>query len=1648
MGQKNSPMSFLKENEFAAILNEYNKALDEGAEATAKFLDSGTGNDFMDGFLKDLNGAPATMNGYRTAVDNASAAQKAFTASTIKARIATTAFHAAVTVGISVALSGLIQIIMGVVQAQDNLKESAEALGQEFSSTKTEIEDYKTQIDELQKIINDDSSSYEESSEARRNLLAVQDEIIEKFGKEAEVISASTEMINGNTDAISQLTEREWQETLNKFNSNDGKTWYQKIGSDLSNFFMGYSNNYERMISEMERKTVEFSVKFNYTDEYESFIKQLEDEYGAKVNRDNEAASDIISIEGENLKDLYSTLLSIQSLASNLEIDASVIKSLDNITNGFENTIEKYEELYNQSILQERILKNDDYTDLFKEINDAYKEYQEAFEAGNEEQIEVAKQNFAEVMQGATEGIDDQAVIDFFHNMYPDLLQEVGSWNFTINFNANTDNLKDEVSEYIAEFSTSDEIINYNPNLATDEQVAAYEKLEEVASNYFLTIEQLVELLNSLGLIQSQAQQDLLDKLIPSNDNLTAGFGAALTNANEKVDPNIVTDWVNGLSQEDAILANSEEFTQALEERKASLDNTTLSVEDYNAALQEVKDAENQTETVNPFEFLTGTDIGERLTDINKRFQEGTLSYKEYFKSLNDEIRNVDFSNYTNSVEDAKNASIEFFITGIQQTATGLQDLIAAFNDDNISVSEYLDGYTAIGETLSSLTDYLQENSDAWYKEGESLDSAASDKLDKYQESLSDTIDQLNEFKDSNYSLSQILAEDEDGIRVLDSNSDEFKEHVDIIAEDLARIANESGVMSEEVKSRLGSTTEEIAASMNNSIANQQFAAEVMAANTNAEITNMAESIGTLFDVLADQIQNLDFSISIGVRSIKWSDTKLKLGDTELPFSLPEVEFGTKISSSGLDSIAGAVKDFGNSVKNNIESQQVSVDDYKNASSSGYQPDVEEIPETNAAKAGKEAADEYLEAFEKEYELLNNLLDWGLITEKEYLDQLRALYEKYFKDREKYLEEYMKYEQEYLEGMRDLYNDVISYIIDLLDDQIDAYEEQKDAAVDALEEQRDAAIEAYEAQKEAIEEQIKAAEKQKDALQDQIDAKQDEIDAINEAAEARQREIDKQKAQYELERARNQRTKFIYRDGQMVYEADPTAIRDAEEELDDIERDEQIAAIEKEIKLLEKQQEEIDLYIERLQARQDEIDDLIDSTNDYYDGLIESTEKYWDGLIEGLEEYKSRWEELADIEEQAKMVSTIEQLGFSTENILAMSTEEFERFKEQYLGLLSDLYSSNYSMLSSIGQVAGADMFGDITGYLEQTQGYIDSLNQIDLTNASTAIASVEEAFKNAAIGAGEAANMISGTGGTTTSASGESSSGSQGKGQEATAESSGGSGGSFKQAIEDATEGAVPLIGEVAGAFYGDEETSVTGSVEQAKTAIGTPGDSGSNSGSKGKGGKGEGEEGSDSLSGTLQSHVEYATSDEGIPAETQKFVELKDVLTEINELLTNIQTTLESLSSNTYEIKVSGIGSGLNFGGYATGVKNLKEKELAWTQEKGAEIIVSPTRNAILTPLEKGDSVINDKLTDNLLKWGTIDPSSLRVKQDYSVDFKNIPVDIQSNSNKDIAPNLTIDNVSFNCTGVTGEQVLRQIEGSFKGLFLNAYQQATTKK
>lgn len=400
----------------------------------------------------------------------------------------------------------------------------------------------------------------------------------------------------------------------------------------------------------------------------------------------------------------------------------------------------------------------------------------------------------------------------------------------------------------------------------------------------------------------------------------------------------------------------------------------------------------------------------------------------------------------------------------------------------------------------------------------------------------------------------------------------------------------------------------------------------------------------------------------------------------------------------------------------------------------------------SAGKAGKEAADAYLESFEKELKDLDDLKDRGKITEKQYLDALRRLYLKYFRDKKKYLKEYEKYEHQYLEGMKSLYESALSGITSLLDKQISGFEDSKSAAVDALEAERDARIEVIEAEKEQYEEQIKLIDKQIEEKEKVIDSINDEIDAIRDANEERQREIDLQKKKYELERMQNQKTILQYSsDKGMHYVTDTSGVRDAKNELDNAQTEIEIANKEKEIKLIEK---EIDLLEERkdvINEQIDLLDEQIDQINKQYDKMISETEKYWDNLIKGMENYKSRWEELAEVEEQAKLISMLEQLGITTDDVLGMSEKAFAKFKDEYIGILADIYSGNDSMLSALSDTTGRSV-DEMGSYITATQGYIDSLSGIgeSLNPVAEAIGNVDENMSGLSSAASEANTNLS----------------------------------------------------------------------------------------------------------------------------------------------------------------------------------------------------------------------------------------------------------------------------------------------------------------
>ena len=522
----------------------------------------------------------------------------------------------------------------------------------------------------------------------------------------------------------------------------------------------------------------------------------------------------------------------------------------------------------------------------------------------------------------------------------------------------------------------------------------------------------------------------------------------------------------------------------------------------------------------------------------------------------------------------------------------------------------------------------------------------------------------------------------------------------------------------------------------------------------------------------------------------------------------------------------------------------------------------------SAGAAGSSAGNAYADAFEEELKELDDLHSNSFISEKEYLDRLRVLYERYFKDKLGYEKEFADYQKKYLDGYKSLYESVFSHASKVIGDRIDAINDEKDSAIDSLEAQKKAAEDSYNAQ-------IKLLEDKKNALQS-------EIDKIKEANEDRKEAIDLQKAEYELARMQNQRTILQYSEDKGVhYVTDTSGIRDARNDLDDKKADAQIRA-------LEKQQDALDKQIDAIQ-------EMLDASDEYWDTQIEQTEKYYDAMIQGMEEYKSRWEELSDLQEQAEMAALLKELGYTEEDLADAGSGAFDRLRNSYLGILKDMNDGNQSVLDGLSRLANIDM-SSIPSFLSTTQGYIDSIANMDVTALSDGLGNICDGFSNVADSAASAASAISGG----TSSGNSNGNNPSGKGSANNNKNNANNGISLKDAITEVSTGSTQEINKISDAFAGENEegTSVTSAIQKVMDKIG-------NSDSD--------NENTDSLMSTLTEQTDAALNEEsGIPAQTNAWDELNTPLGESVDLVTTLQSTLEDMDGRTFTVTLNVAGNG----------------------------------------------------------------------------------------------------------------------------------------
>lgn len=1279
------------------------------------------------------------------------------------AKAAGTAFKTVVaavgSMAITFAISEVISIISELITSSDRLAEKAQDLGAEFKNTETDISNYKDKIQELNDKINDSSTPYDEVVQARQDLMKIQNEMIKKYGDEEGAIKSITNAVKGQADAFNELNTQQYNKMINDFNKNE------KIGDKIKSAFKG--SNFEQM--KKNEKSYSDKIDMSYNSELDNYIKSL----GAKQVISDRGS--YFELNGA-LEEVYEKMQSIQEVANQLGEDKYANRLSDQINDAQELT-DKYKDMYDAYVLYDQVLKDPDYSSAYQKAMSDYQNYQkQATENGldSEEAKKASEQyaqNMSEAIQKALENGDDE-VANYFESLYPDLQSVVETWKFKAKItpewddgskNDNYDKKTDkEMKKALGAFNNAEEIKNFNSDTATEKQKNAMTTLQKIAEqNFHNDIDALVDAAVQLYDFKTQGEQDFINRIngksLNNNvpDNLTAGASAALSN-DSRFNESEAIKFYKSLSEEQQKLVNNQAFVDALNEQNDSLKDGKWSADSYANALKEVENAENTESSIPSFSTLfDGSDFGDRISYLSQQFQDGKISAHDYFQSIRDELANTDFSEFT----DQAAAAQQFFTDSTQQVASGMSDLINSYNKGEISATEYLDGYTSMAETLSALTDDLQNNSAAWNENGEAISDGTNQALDNAQSDLASAIEGINQYQDSIYSLEQITS------GAITAGSDEFTAHAQVIAEDLAYIVQNGGYMADQIASTMGTTTSEIANSLTNSVDNQALASQAIAGNTNASIEQMANAVSTLFAELGSQIGNFKATINFApkVNGVEHFSA-IKIGGKEIVGGdIPNLTYDIKGSSSSLKSIGSAISSFGKVLSSNIAAQKV---DYKKFSttptdSSGkqrsYTPSKGVTNNYNnklknnksSGKSGKSGSggsggknsggdaekqnEEYLDKF-MAYQ--KALLEAGKITYQQYSQYVSDELERMYKNGKISASKYYSAVKDMIDEQKSIYDAALKGVTKLLDDEIDKWKDKIDVIEknnDKLNEQKDKYDSILSAIQKVYDDEIKKANKKKDSIQDVIDAMSDENDEYE-----RQKKL--QEAIYNLNKANSQKTKYLLKDGQFVYSTDNSAIRDAQDSLHDAQYDVDVAN-------LKKQQDDIDNYIDTLNEFKDKWNEISDAFSDAQDAM--NLKQYLGSEYQRIILSNN----LADIENFKNQYVAVESQINSNEQLKTSYEEKvdyYNNLKQQWEDCTSKYDDEKNKLYAS--QILGANWEAEVLSGRQQTLANFTSeyerLCQRQADAAVNAANTEVQAAKNAAAGIASASSSVASSGG------------------------------------------------------------------------------------------------------------------------------------------------------------------------------------------------------------------------------------------------------------------------------------------------------------
>ena len=507
------------------------------------------------------------------------------TAINIGTKLVSVAGNMLTTLAITAAINLAFKAITSIIERQENLRQAALEAGSELDKQSAAINDYKTQISSLKESLDEGNLSEQEAYDVRKQLISIQDELVDKYGSEA----AGIDLVNGKyqeqLDILNGIADQKAKDYLNEHNESIN-TAQEKMLEELNmqpGGFFEVSDTQAEKLQEIAAKyadrglsifaggsslsdgtnlkDITFNIKANATDAKDVLNDFMTDVRNAN-DHTNFLGDDLFNTITNNLSDGVATA---QSVIDKWESEAK--------------TAAKYQ-----------IQLSDTWSELYKNLEDAQTEYNDAVAKGNDTAISAAMQK-AKAARDALNDSDsfdlysdkDKYVKQYLDSIADQLEESTKLKAAQIGLNAAikdgaavlTDYLditKEDAKNTINTIKSSVQSLNGLDDLDlvdigslenagteitayTEEQVQAYDNMKSAADKLGISMSDLIDILVKAGLVTGESVKY-------TNEFTTSALSAA-TNATKAI--SLVTAAMQ--SQSTTAGVSSDSYSELIKEQ-------------------------------------------------------------------------------------------------------------------------------------------------------------------------------------------------------------------------------------------------------------------------------------------------------------------------------------------------------------------------------------------------------------------------------------------------------------------------------------------------------------------------------------------------------------------------------------------------------------------------------------------------------------------------------------------------------------------------------------------------------------------------------------------------------------------------------------------------------------------------------------------------------------------------------------------------------------------------------------------------------------------------------------------------------------------------------------------------------------------------